>query len=74
MDRLRVGIALALVLGYIGLVVYAALRPQYHYPPGTVVVVGAAIGYLLGAPTAERIGRLRFDVHAGGEKDDDGAP
>jgi hypothetical protein len=37
-----------------------------------VVVVGAAIGYLLGAPTAQRIGRLRFDVH--GEKDDDGAP
>lgn len=58
MERLRVGVALAIVTLYCaGAILDAASSGPFDWPPGTGIIAGAAVAFILGEPAIRSMRR-----------------
>lgn len=62
MDKIRLAVALVVLLAYLGAMILSAIDRSYQFPPGLATFAGLAVVALLGTPVVNGIKGLRIDL------------
>jgi hypothetical protein len=61
-DKIRLAVALVVLLAYLGAMVLSARDHSYEFPPGLAYLAGVAVVALLGSPVLKGIKGLTIDL------------